>query len=344
MNPSKANRKRILILAPFFFDPHDTWIDSFCLRSDFEFKKALFPGGRKSWHDRKGRSTSILEWFDLIKYARDSLKSNPDCIITCHPQVALAAAALSSFGDNSAVPLIAWHFNIGSLSNEWKGFFAGRILRRVARFVVHARSEINEYAKWLGIEESNFCFVPLQRANFDDVKPSPIEKPYIVSMGSANRDYATFVDAAIASGIKTVIISKKSIIDDLPENPKLLKLSNLSLQECNSILSGAELNIVPVSETRTAAGQVTFITSMSMGIPTVATRCVGTVDYIEDWKTGVLVPPSDAAALGQTIDTLWRDKALRLRIGLAGRKYAEEHLSDQAAGRHLARVIDEVLA
>jgi glycosyltransferase involved in cell wall biosynthesis len=346
MNLNKVDRKKISILAPFFFDPHDTWIDSFCVRSDFEFKRALRPAPRirRSWHERDSAATPIPHWFDLIKYARASLKERPDCIITCFPQLALVAAVLSSFGDNSAARLIAWNFNIGSLSNEWKGYFAGRVLRRVDRFVVHARSEITEYAKWLGIEENKFCFVPLQRPKFDDVKPSPIEKPYIVSMGSANRDYATLVDAALGTGIKTVIISKKKIIDDLPEHPNLLKLSNLSPEECLSILSGAELNIVPISATRTASGQVTFITSMSMGIPTVATRCVGTVDYIQDWKTGVLVGPADPAALRQAIDTLWRDKALRLRIGLAGRDYAEEYLCDQAAGRHLAQVIDEVLA
>jgi Glycosyl transferases group 1 len=341
MNLNTEHRTRVSILAPF----NDTWIDSFCVRSDLEFKRTLLPSGdRRSWHQRRGATTPILQWLYLTKYARASLKSRTDCIITCFPQLALAAAALSSFGENSAAPLIAWHFNLGSLSNEWKGYFAGRILRRVDRFVVHSRSEINEYAKWLGIEERNFCFVPLQRARFDDVKPSPIEKPYIVSMGSANRDYATLVEAALGSGIKTVIISKKSIIDDLPEHPDLLKLSNLTPEECRSILSGAELNIVPLSLTGTAAGQVTFITSMSMGIPTVATRCVGTVDYIQDWKTGVLVAPGDPAALRQAIDALWRDNALRSRIGLAGRKYAEEHLSDQAAGRNLAQVIDDVLA
>jgi glycosyltransferase involved in cell wall biosynthesis len=339
-----VHRKRISILAPFLFDPHDIWIDSFCNRPDFEFSKVLRPAdGRKSWHER-GARTPILQWFNLIKYAQASLKSKPDCIVTCFPQLALATAALSSFGDNSAAPLIAWHFNIGSVSNEWKGYFAGRILRRVDRFVVHARSEIKEYAEWLGIEEKNFCFVPLQRASFDDVKPSPIEKPYIVSMGSANRDYATLIEAVLGTGIKTVIISKKGIIDDMPEHPDLLKLSNLTAVECRNILGGAEINIVPISSTRTAAGQVTFITSMSMGIPTVATRSVGVVDYIQDWQTGVLVEPADPAALRRAIETLWRDNELRQRIGKAGRDYAEEYLSDQAAGRHLAQVIDEVLA
>ena len=83
---------------------------------------------------------------------------------------------------------------------------------------------------------------------------------------------------------------------------------------------------------------------MTMGIPTIATRCISTIDYIQDGKTGILVPPGDSAALRQAIESLWRDKAFRLRIGQAGRYQAQEHFSDEAAGRHLARVIDEVLA
>ena len=104
-------------------------------------------------------------------------------------------------------------------------------------------------------------------------------------MGSANRDYVTLVNATLGTGIKTVIIVKKSMIDQMPEHPDLVKLSNLTAEECRNILGGAELNIVPISSANTAAGQVTFTTSMSMGIPTIATRCVGTVDYIQDWRT-----------------------------------------------------------
>ena len=271
------------------------------------------------------------------------MKPRPDCIITCFPPLAFVAAALLLFAGKSGPSLIAWHFNIGSLSNEWKGLFAGRILRRVDRFVVHSRSEIRDYARWLRIEEKKFCFVPLQRASFDDVKPSPIQKPYIVAMGSANRDYTTLVTAMLGAGIKTVIISKKTILDELPEHPDLLKLSNLTMQECRNILGGAEINIVPISA-QTASGQVTFLTSMRAGIPTIVTRCAGSVDYIQDGKTGLLVAAGDPAMLRRAVKSLWQDKTLRSRIGSAGRDYAEEHFSDEVAGQHLGHVIDEVLA
>jgi glycosyltransferase involved in cell wall biosynthesis len=340
-NDKKSKRKRVLILAPFF-GINDFWIDGFCRRSDFEFKKASYLNQPVSWHKR-GANTSPAEWLRHFKYAHQAMKWRSDCIVTCFPQLALVAAALLPFTASPETRLVAWHFNLGSLSSRWKGYFAGKILRRVDRFVVHASSEIGSYARWLGIDEERFRFFPLQRGKITGVTSTPIQKPYIVSMGSANRDYRTLVDAVHGTGIKTVMISKKTVIDSLPNHPNLVKLTDLTQEECNSILSGAEMNVVPIATNQTASGQVTFTISMHMGIPTIATQCIGTVDYIRNGETGLLVPPGDARALRQAIECLWHDQALRARIGSAGRRHAEKYFSDEAAGRYFAQVLDEVL-
>jgi glycosyltransferase involved in cell wall biosynthesis len=162
-------------------------------------------------------------------------------------------------------------------------------------------------------------------------------------MGSAHRDYGTLVEAVAGTGIKTVIIGKKDMLDLLPDDPNLIKLHGISPEECNSILGEASVNVVPITDTQTASGQVTFTTSMRMGIATIATRCIGTIDYIVDGETGVLVPLGDPKALSLAIDALWRDEALRTRIARAGREYANRHFSDEAAGANLGRMINEVL-
>lgn len=343
MNHTNGNAlKKILILAPFF-GKEGAWIDDFCDRSDLEFWKAPYARRPASWHQR-GPVTPLAEWLEHLDYVRLAMRWQPDCIVTSFPQLALVAALLLPLAGKPSTGLIAWNFNLGSLTNRWKGRLAGRLLRRVDRFIVHASSEISSYANWLGIEENKFRFVPLQRGMIAELAPSPIEGRYIVSMGSANRDYPTLVEAVLGTGIKTVIISKQYLIDRLPNHPGLVKLSGLTQEECDSILAGAEINVVPIRSTRTAAGQVTFITSMRMGVPTVATRCVGTVDYIQDGLTGLLVLPEDAESLRRAIASLWHDHDLKFRIGTAGRVYGEQFLSDEAAGRSLSQIIDEVHA
>ncbi len=201
-------RKRILILAPFF-GLENIWIDDFCDRPDLEFKKAPYLNHPRSWHKR-GPITPLGEWLGFFKYSYGAMKWKADCIVTCFPQLALTTAALLLFTGKSGTRLVAWNFNLGSLSRGWKRLLARRILRRVDRFVVHAHGEIGTYARWLGVEEEKFRFVPLQRGKIAELKPSRIPTPYIVSMGSANRDYKVLVDAVLGTGIKTVIISKSA--------------------------------------------------------------------------------------------------------------------------------------
>jgi glycosyltransferase involved in cell wall biosynthesis len=49
----------------------------------------------------------------------------------------------------------------------------------------------------------------------------------------------------------------------------------------------------------------------------VASAAGGPIDIVRDGVTGVLVAPGDPAALADAIERLWRDEALRLRMGEA---------------------------
>jgi L-malate glycosyltransferase len=67
--------------------------------------------------------------------------------------------------------------------------------------------------------------------------------------------------------------------------------------------------------------------SMAAGLPVVATNSGGTLEAVEDGRTGFLVPPSDAAALAQAISTLLEDPSLRSRLGAAGKRRVVERFS-----------------
>lgn len=335
-------RKRILILANFFSGDGDRWIDDFCPGNRYEFVKTAHPDCAASWHQR-GRVTALAEWRNHFRYARKALEQSPDGLVTSFPQLALAASTLLLAGSARHPPFIAWNFNLGATNGRLKGRVSGGLLRRVDRFVLHAREEIPTYARWLGLPESRFRFVPLQRGRVTVGGASPIAGEYLVSMGSAQRDYATLAAAVRSTGLRTVVIARADLLARLPDDPMLIKLSGLSQQQCVDILAGAVLNIVPLLDTPTAAGQVTFVTALRLGIPTIATACVGTRDYIEDGVTGRLVPPGDAAALRSAIVQLMADPALRAGLGRAGRDFAARECSDEAAGMRLAALLDEVM-
>jgi glycosyltransferase involved in cell wall biosynthesis len=104
----------------------------------------------------------------------------------------------------------------------------------------------------------------------------------------------------------------------------------------------ARLSIVPIANDETASGQVTVVEAMRMGRPVIATRCVGTEDYIDSGHTGILVPPSSPDTLANAISQLWNDQPLRARLAHEARRHADLHFSDEAAGQALAQILDEL--
>jgi glycosyltransferase involved in cell wall biosynthesis len=62
-----------------------------------------------------------------------------------------------------------------------------------------------------------------------------------------------------------------------------------------------------------------LLEAMAAGVPVVATRVGGNPEAVGDDEAGIIVPPGDDALLASAIGRLLRDRALRERLGRAGR-------------------------
>jgi colanic acid/amylovoran biosynthesis glycosyltransferase len=80
-----------------------------------------------------------------------------------------------------------------------------------------------------------------------------------------------------------------------------------------------------------------LLEAMACGVPVVATDCGGVSEAFTDGVEGLLVPRRDAAALADALTRLWRDPALRRRMGEAGRATATSRFT-------LERQLNEFLA
>ncbi|MBK7977966.1 MAG: glycosyltransferase [Deltaproteobacteria bacterium] len=80
-----------------------------------------------------------------------------------------------------------------------------------------------------------------------------------------------------------------------------------------------------------------------MGIAVVATRVGGVPEQVEDGVTGLLVPPSDPAALGEAIVSLIRDPERRRRMARAGRERALEVFGLEAYVARTRALYEELL-
>ncbi len=74
----------------------------------------------------------------------------------------------------------------------------------------------------------------------------------------------------------------------------------------------------------------------AMGLPTIATRIPGCIDAIEDRRTGLLVPPRDAAALAEALAVYLREPKLWHRHGRAARERVLRDFRQEALWEALA--------
>ncbi len=68
---------------------------------------------------------------------------------------------------------------------------------------------------------------------------------------------------------------------------------------------------------------VVLMEALALGVPVVSTRISGIPELIQEGKTGLLVPPSDAAALASAVERLLDDRELAARVASEGRRRVE---------------------
>ena len=343
---------RWAIIAPFFADHGSApakpslWIDDFDHSGRHEYLKlpAVCDNRPESWHIRKQRATPLAIWVQHWRQSRRALRAGCDGLITVFPQLAMTAAVQQAFSlSRRKLPLLAWCFNIGERP-RWPGRLIARLfLRQVDQFVVHSRGEIDTLHRWFGIPRHKIAFVPLQRASIAASAVEDTADPFILAMGSANRDYATLIEAIRGLPLRLILVaSPRSLAGiDIPDNVEVA--NGLTTQQCRDLAQRARINVVPLADVATASGQVTIVEALRMGRPLIATRGVGSVDYIVDGENALLVEARDVSGLRQAIMRLWDDRAMCGRLSRNALVYAETNLSDETAARNLREMLDRLV-
>lgn len=323
---------------------HAHWVTPFIPASRHQVFNVLTHYHHGAPRDR----TSKREWLNYLRHAWRGLRvARLSCdpqvgLLTLFPQVTVMAGLLKR-ALRIDVPILGWTFNLGHRQGRLVSRIAGWGLASVDLLVVHSRRERAGYAEAFGLPERKFVFVPFGVPRLDPTLAEDAE-PFILAMGSANRDYATLVEALRPLGLRLVIVAAPHAVQGLGLPGWAELRQGLTHAECRDLAQRARLNVVPVDNRFSASGQVTVIEAMMLGRCVVATDTIGTEDYVRDGETGVLVPPGDAAALGAAIGRLWADAEERRRLGDAARRHALAHFTHEASAATLAGLCDELQA
>lgn len=334
--------RKWLVAAPFLRHPRQIWLHSWVdPRLDFDFEVVPAPA-----HPPLGACTSARSWRADVCHAasvwrRARKQSQPTGIITCFPHLA-AILGLHRRVTGAPIPIVAWTFNLGALHGGISRSLSRYALASIDRFIVHSRPEMARYQAWLGIPGDRLQFVPLHRP----VRPLEFieesARPFVLAMGSAHRDYATFARAVAVAGYRAVVVAAPHALRGVDLPPQVEVRSGLSVQECNELVQKARVVVVPVANDTTASGQLTLLTAMMYGRPVIATRCAGTVDYVRDGVDGLLVGRGDAVDMAACLKLLWDAPQRRLALGANAREGIQRQHSDRAIAGALAAVLSSV--
>ena len=86
-----------------------------------------------------------------------------------------------------------------------------------------------------------------------------------------------------------------------------------------------------------------LIEADAIGRPVITSCSVGCKDTVIDGETGFLIHPKDVDALTEKLEMLLSDKELRLRMGKAARKYAEEYFDIEVVKEKHLSIYNELV-
>jgi len=269
----------------------------------------VLPPIRNLWWERMLKNARLLGLARRSRMVRRSLvlfRQAPryDAIVTLGDLEGLFFAALERFrGQNRPAHLMydcLWYGG-GRLRRAWMRF----CLRTVDRCIVWASVECERYSRAYGMPREKFLYVPhhhtLKRYVFEVG-----DEGYVFTGGNADRDYGLFFSAVRDLPAPCVLATNRPRLLAGLVVPPNVRVVSVSPTEFRQLMARARLVVMPMRATLLhAGGQQTVLNAMVMGKPVILTDPEGGADYIENGKTGLLVPYGDVAALREAISYLW---------------------------------------
>ena len=216
--------------------------------------------------------------------------------------------------------------------------------RAVSVFCVVSKHEYEVFPTTWGLDRDRVAYTPFYYTLSEEELAAPVtEGGGIFAGGNPMRDYGTLVEAVRGLDVPVhLATSRKEVVDrdDLPAN---VVAGRIPHDEYVRRLRAADVVAVPLqARTLRSGGEQTYLNAMALGKPVVVSDSPGASDYIEAGVTGILVPPSDPAAMRAAIEWVL-DPANRDRVramGEAAREAVLARFSPHAWVGELLRLAD----
>jgi glycosyltransferase involved in cell wall biosynthesis len=174
----------------------------------------------------------------------------------------------------------------------------------VDRLIVWAPTTAERYHRCLGIPHERMTAVHFHHTLSGYSLDPPAAGDYVFSGGDSMRDYPTLLDAVRGLPIRVRIATRWLPPADV-QVPDNVVLGPTSPAAFRSLLAGARLVVLPLrNDSLRTSGQQSYLNAMALARPVIVTDPDDASYYIDDQRTGRLVPSADPVALGDAIRQL----------------------------------------
>jgi glycosyltransferase involved in cell wall biosynthesis len=201
-----------------------------------------------------------------------------------------------------------------------KAPWAFRWLLRRAQLVVCPSRALADEALALGAREVRVIPAGVR---LPGAISEPEDPPHVLYVGRLSEEKGILELLEATDGMRRVIVGDGPLRDRVPD-----AVGFVSPRELGSFYARAAVVACP---SRREGFGVVAREAMAHGRPVVATAVGGLLDAVEEGVTGLLVPPRNPGALRDALGRLLADRELRLRLGAAARRRAQERFSWEAA-------------
>jgi hypothetical protein len=201
----------------------------------------------------------------------------------------------------------------------WKLVETPALRRGMAAAQVMTEWERDEYAAHYGLDRRCLHVVRWALRAGGEPPPPPViaGDRTVFASGRTACDWPTLFAAAHEAGWELTVVcsrrDRREVMAFAQEVPARV-LSEVPEDEHERLLRESAVSAIVIEDRGLSAGQVRLMTSVSAGVPVVATRVRSLEGYVDEGETGVLVPPGDPTRLRAEIDALLDDPARRGRL------------------------------
>jgi len=218
-----------------------------------------------------------------------------------------------------------------------KAWVLGRLLARTHRILLYYRNT-EGLQRHYRIPASRFRYVPFKvngRAFID--RTVPADGGYIFCGGKTRRDFDTLFAAVkelpypvkVATTSNRDIIPHGSFVDEetAPANVEVIRLDG-SPGEFISMMASSRLVVLPITPEICGAGISVYLQAMALRKCVIISAGPGAEDVLTSGQA-IIVPPSDPAALRESIEKAFNDAGYREQVAQSGYEWANSLGGDE---------------